>query len=653
MYTAFAAAPPGAALQRQPSGPLLRAQGSGPLQRQPSGGLRPQGSGALLRSQGSGALAAPGAAPARRRRTSVCAAVSDGGPALPRQPSLGPLDAALPEPAAARCAGAPAAAAQTGPAPLAGAPAAPTAPAPAAAPRPPQPTPAELEELLAASTEGLGCARRAGAQEGVRRRPAQPQQQRARARAHARPARAPGVPAAPPALSNPPRTPLHPTPPRPHPRSTPTFDTYALRHLVHAAPAAAEHLSSLALGPGRALRRFAVTAASGERCVMTLTFEQVVPGGAAGAPDAFGPAAHAGASAGVGWQLAAATGEPATAAPPRRPSPEHPPEAVVAAQLEALAGLDAFTAWRFVALGGRAPFGGSPERFYAALEAPGLAPLLMHGGAESVMRRQLGAGVYSEVVRVEGGDGGGAAGARRAAGPRRTAPAPARPRSAARRGLRLLRGSGAGAAWAARRLLPRPPRSLLPPPCPPPQSLPSFASRSRCSRAGPSRAAGCARALRPCNSRAGGRRPPDRTRRRGHPSCPCQSPRIPCSRALPLAAPPPRAPNPPRWSSPCARSAPAGAPTPASAASGRPCRTTEAPARRGAARRPACCGARPTHLLPPAPRISDGPRGAARGGVCAGFGARRAAAGGRAALCCAHAPRRRRRRQRFACWYCW
>ncbi|GBF95402.1 hypothetical protein Rsub_08364 [Raphidocelis subcapitata] len=187
--------------------------------------------------------------------------------------------------------------------------------------------------------------------------------------------------------------------------STPNFDTYALRHLVRTAPAKTAHLSSLSLGPARALRRFAVQSPSGERCVMTLTFERADAGAAAAAPDApsaFGAGRTAPAG---GWALVAAAGEPAAPELPRGPAPEHPPEAVVAAQLEALAALDALTAWRLVGLGGRAAYGGAPERFYAALEAPGLAPLLMHSRSATVMRRQRSGTVYSEVSRVWMGGG--------------------------------------------------------------------------------------------------------------------------------------------------------------------------------------------------------------------------------------------------------
>jgi hypothetical protein len=153
------------------------------------------------------------------------------------------------------------------------------------------------------------------------------------------------------------------------------------------------------------LRRYAVHAASGERCIMTLTFEHgasapAPAAGAAGADAASLPAPRR------GWALAAARGEPAWPDAPLSPSPEHPPEAVVAAQLEALRDMDAFTAWRFLAPAARPAFGGAAERFAAALEGPPLAPLLLHGASEPVMRRQRGPGTYHEVLRVEAISGG-------------------------------------------------------------------------------------------------------------------------------------------------------------------------------------------------------------------------------------------------------
>lgn len=163
--------------------------------------------------------------------------------------------------------------------------------------------------------------------------------------------------------------------------SAPDFDSYAVRHLVQAPPAKTTHLSSLAVAPGRVLRRYALQSESGERSVMTLAFESKNPSG--------------------GWALAGAKGEPAWLEAPLNPAPEHPPEAVARGQLEAFRDLDAFTAWRFMSTGARPALGGSFERFGAALERSALGPLLMHGAAETILRRQRSAGVYTEVVRVE------------------------------------------------------------------------------------------------------------------------------------------------------------------------------------------------------------------------------------------------------------
>jgi len=234
--------------------------------------------------------------------------------------------------------------------------------------------------------------------------------------------------------------------------STPQFDTYALRHLVQCHPAATTHLSSLAVTPHRVLRRYAVQAVTGERCVMTLTFEHPVSssgdsggsGGVHGAgssipnqvldniPQHYQPqqtyqqphqqqqaqhhivggvsmaaaTTNKSSSSSSRWMLAGASGEPRHPDLPLSPSPEHPPETVVQAQLSALRDLDAFTAWRFIAPRVRAKYGGSAERFAVALEAPALSPLLMHGGAASVLQRQRGAGHYHEVVQVESISGG-------------------------------------------------------------------------------------------------------------------------------------------------------------------------------------------------------------------------------------------------------
>ncbi|GBF95460.1 hypothetical protein Rsub_08422 [Raphidocelis subcapitata] len=174
--------------------------------------------------------------------------------------------------------------------------------------------------------------------------------------------------------------------------STPSFDSYALRHLVHAAPAATKHLSSLSLAPGRVLRRYAVRGATGERCVITLDFRRATAAAASGG----------GASAGgAGWVLARAHGEPEHAALPLGPSRFNPPESVVAAVVAALRDMDAFTAVRFLAPPARARFGGSADRFAAALEAPALRALLLHGAAECARRRQREADWYEEIVRVE------------------------------------------------------------------------------------------------------------------------------------------------------------------------------------------------------------------------------------------------------------
>lgn len=247
----------------------------------------------------------------------------------------------------------------------------------------PEPPGLNLEALLASSNRGVGCAPRgvatggprADARSGGAPRPTCMQ------RSTMRPAAGPPAPTQ--SLiprRNPPLEPDH---------STPDFDTCALRHLVFAPPAATSHLSSLTVAHGRVLRRYAVRGATGERCVITLDFRR----------------ASAGAGA-AGWELARAHGEPEHAGLPLGPSRFNTPESVVAAVVAALRDMDAFTALRFLAPPARARLGGTAERLAAALEAPALRALLLHGGAERGQARQRGAERYEEIVRVESVTGG-------------------------------------------------------------------------------------------------------------------------------------------------------------------------------------------------------------------------------------------------------
>ena len=106
-----------------------------------------------------------------------------------------------------------------------------------------------------------------------------------------------------------------------------------------------------------------------------------------------------------------ATGAGAAAAAVRRPAPAHPPEAVVAAQLAALQEERFADVFAHASPSNRAATGPLP-RFARMLHAPAYAPLLGHGGAETLQRLQPSVDVFMELVRVTpaaGGAGGSAA----------------------------------------------------------------------------------------------------------------------------------------------------------------------------------------------------------------------------------------------------
>jgi len=186
------------------------------------------------------------------------------------------------------------------------------------------------------------------------------------------------------------------------------LDTYALRLCVLPRRAAAlSPLSGFAVGADRYFQRAAATAASGEESVLTLELRRRGSAAAAAGPEG-GGTSGGGDSAGARddpaamWRLARVSGEPAHADAPTGPSPEWSPEAVVAAQLEALSRGDASAVRRYATRRGRAALRGPPAALAARLAADArYAPLLRHRGAATVRRRQHDERTYLEVVAVE------------------------------------------------------------------------------------------------------------------------------------------------------------------------------------------------------------------------------------------------------------
>jgi|APGre2960657404_1045060.scaffolds.fasta_scaffold29987_1 hypothetical protein len=191
------------------------------------------------------------------------------------------------------------------------------------------------------------------------------------------------------------------------PPSSQPLDTYALRLCVLPRQAAAlTPLSGFAVGADRYFLRLAAAAASGEESVLTLELTRRGPAGTGGScsgRDSGSDSDSAGASddPAAEWRLARVSGEPAHADAPAAPSPEWPPEVVVAAQLAALSRGDASAVRRFATRGGRAALRGPPAALAARLAADArYAPLLRHGAA-TVRRRQHDEATYLEVVAVE------------------------------------------------------------------------------------------------------------------------------------------------------------------------------------------------------------------------------------------------------------
>ncbi|KAG2483502.1 hypothetical protein HYH03_017612 [Edaphochlamys debaryana] len=205
------------------------------------------------------------------------------------------------------------------------------------------------------------------------------------------------------------------------------LDSYAIRHLILSAPASAQVLSGLMLGPNKYVQRMACTSTSGESCILTFTMAAVSPpqtpqvstpepGTAAGAIAAAAvPADQAGPSAGgmapapepePVWRLSSVRGEPQYGAvPPNSPSPELSPEQVVEAQLAALQRRDVSTAFRFLSPGSQKIIGDERQFADNMGRHRRYGGLLGHIAATSVRRCMARPTTYMEIVSVTSASG--------------------------------------------------------------------------------------------------------------------------------------------------------------------------------------------------------------------------------------------------------
>jgi hypothetical protein len=168
-------------------------------------------------------------------------------------------------------------------------------------------------------------------------------------------------------------------------------DAYASRLLVYSYPVEHRVLSTLSLDEERCLVRAYVRAASGEEAILVLAIHL---------EDGL-EARYRGLRLARRWALAGVCGEPgAEDHPPERPGVAHGPEAVVRAQLDALARRDARGAWAFAAPANRAAFGDDLAAFADMLRGETYGPLLGHAESEVL---------NSEMLGAAGGGGGGEA----------------------------------------------------------------------------------------------------------------------------------------------------------------------------------------------------------------------------------------------------
>ncbi|KXZ45220.1 hypothetical protein GPECTOR_57g510 [Gonium pectorale] len=216
------------------------------------------------------------------------------------------------------------------------------------------------------------------------------------------------------------------------------LDSYAIRHLILAAPASTQVLSGLMLGPDKYVQRMAVTSPTGEEAVLTFTMTSTtppppsppqaampepgtaaaavaaaaVPADQAAAPPSPSESAPPVAESEPVWRLASVRGEPAFGwgsgsggAHPEGPSPELSPEQIVEAQLAALQRKDLAAAFGFLSPGSQKIIGDLRQFSENMARHRRYGGLLGHIAATSVRRCMARPGTYMEVVAVTSASG--------------------------------------------------------------------------------------------------------------------------------------------------------------------------------------------------------------------------------------------------------
>jgi len=174
------------------------------------------------------------------------------------------------------------------------------------------------------------------------------------------------------------------------------LDAAALRVLaLGGPPLLGRLLSALTLAPGEVVARQLVLGASGEEVVLSwrLVLEEVLE------------PVYKGLRVRDRWSVESVKGEPCGALPSDA-SPEVPPEAVVGAQLGALADLDVQRCFNFASPANKAAIGDSVSRFAEMLQVPAYALLLGHSGHRLLRTKQMGARKFVAVCEVKGTQGG-------------------------------------------------------------------------------------------------------------------------------------------------------------------------------------------------------------------------------------------------------
>lgn len=202
------------------------------------------------------------------------------------------------------------------------------------------------------------------------------------------------------------------------------LDAAALRVLaLSGPPLLGRPLSALTVAPGEVLARQLVLGASGEEVVLSwrLTLEEAlepvykVPNTADALraigelmrpmplPICFlhGECPAQGLRVRDRWSVMTVKGEPSGSLP-MDASPSVPPEAVVSAQLAALAELDVQRCFNFASPGNKAAIGDSVSRFAEMLQVPAYSLLLGHSEYDVLRNKQLGANRFVAVVAVKG-----------------------------------------------------------------------------------------------------------------------------------------------------------------------------------------------------------------------------------------------------------